>query len=169
MRMHYSTLGDFVPGSYTVPQNPVLALKRNGMGDFVPAWFSVPQNPVRGLSGLGEPGCWYWDDMPPYDLMAQGLIRDGLQCIRGGYDTGADRGLNGLGCGCGGGCGGKCGGMGAIDLSPMGTGIMSSLGSSIGTTSLNTIPNWAVYGVGALAMYLAFFQTHPRYSRRRLS
>jgi len=195
MRLHYSTLGDFVPASYTVPQNPVLALKSNGMGDFVPAWFSVPQNTVRdamGLSGLGEP-CWYYDDLASYDLMAQGLIRDGLQCIRGGYHTGARRalnglgepgcwyfddrapydllsqgairdgeecirggyridGLNGLGCGCGGGCGGKCGGMGAVDTSFSGTGIVSSLGSTLGITSLPAIPNWVVYGVVGLAI-----------------
>lgn len=108
MRMHYSTLGDFVPGNFALPQNPVLMLKSTGMGEFVPAWYTVPQNPVRGLSGFG--------------------------------------------CGCGGGCGGKCGGMGAVDTSFTGTGIVSSIGSTLGISSLPAIPNWVVYGVVGLAL-----------------
>jgi hypothetical protein len=119
----------------------------SALGDFVPANFAVPQNPVMVMkpNGLGEfvPG---WFVVPQNPL----------------------RGLNGMGCGCGGGCG-HCGGLGQVDLSFSGTGIMSSIGTTLGTTSLATIPNWAVYGVGALFAYFALFQTHPRYSRRRLS
>jgi hypothetical protein len=48
--------GDFVKGSFTVPQNPVVT---SGMGDFVKGNFTVPQNPVRtGMSGVGcGPSC----------------------------------------------------------------------------------------------------------------
>lgn len=96
-------VGDFVPGKYTLPQNPVV-FQRSGMGDFTRAAFSVPQVPV-GMSGLG----------------------------------------------CGGGCNcGPCrGGMGAVDLSLTGTGIASS----IGLTSV-AIPNWAIYGAGAVVVYM---------------
>ena len=49
-------IGDFVPGWFAVPQNPVV-MKKTGMGDFVPGYFAVPQTPVGakrpGMSGLG--------------------------------------------------------------------------------------------------------------------
>lgn len=50
-------IGDFVPGWFSVPKTPVVAMKRTGMGDFVPGYFAVPQTPVGakrpGMSGLG--------------------------------------------------------------------------------------------------------------------
>jgi hypothetical protein len=45
-------VGDFVPGKFALPQNPVL-VRRNGMGDFMRAAFAVPQSPV----GMGHLGC----------------------------------------------------------------------------------------------------------------
>lgn len=47
-RRAVSGIGDFVGGSFAVPQNPV------GMGDFVPGWFALPQNPV---AGMGDCSC----------------------------------------------------------------------------------------------------------------
>lgn len=48
MRIGMGYLGDFVPGKFAVPQNPVRdAMRGFGLGDFVPGRFVVPQNPVR--------------------------------------------------------------------------------------------------------------------------
>jgi hypothetical protein len=47
-------LNDFVPGWYSVPQNPVVMVRR-GTGDFVRGQFSVPDNPV--MKGMGHVGC----------------------------------------------------------------------------------------------------------------
>lgn len=41
------SMGDFVNGSFTLPQNPV-----TGLGAFTRAAFTIPQNPF-GMSGLG--------------------------------------------------------------------------------------------------------------------
>jgi|SRR5271154_5932077 len=56
-------LGDFVGGSFAVPQNPVVltapTVRRysNGVAEFVPGKFAVPQNPVsdaqRSGAGMG--------------------------------------------------------------------------------------------------------------------
>lgn len=54
MRMAMGALSDFVPGKYSVPQNPVITMRRNSMGDFVPGRFSLPG--YYGKSGLGRIG-----------------------------------------------------------------------------------------------------------------
>lgn len=106
-------MGDFVAGSYALPQNPVV-VRDVGLGDFVAGDFVVPQNPIRDAAGMS-------------------------------------------GCGCGGSCG-PCSGMGAIDFSPSGTGIATSVGM--------TFPNWYVYaGVGALLVLPVLFGGSRR--RRR--
>jgi len=56
-------LGDFVPGSFAVPQTPVVLTaptvrrRSNGVAEFVPGKFVVPQNPVsdaqRSGGGMG--------------------------------------------------------------------------------------------------------------------
>lgn len=150
MRVHSAALGDFVPGRFVVPQNPVVIDRRQfgGLGEFVPARFALPQ---RGLSGMGQV-LDDWCEAGGWDYYSSNYG----ECV---YDPDfglrSSRGLNGVGCGCGGGCGGRCG-MGAVDLSLTGTGIVSSLSTSLGVTSLPTIPNWAVYGVGGLLAYMAF-------------
>lgn len=56
-------LGDLLPGSFVVPQNPIEAGQVKyipKIGDILPARFAVPQNPLiaalrKGVSGLG--GC----------------------------------------------------------------------------------------------------------------
>ena len=56
MNTHSRSLGVFVPGTATAQlylQNPFSA--QQGMGDFVPASFPVPQNPIAdGNGGLGQ-------------------------------------------------------------------------------------------------------------------
>lgn len=47
--------GDFVPGLFTLPQNPVSDAR--GVGDFVSGAFSVPQNPILDARGMGHVGC----------------------------------------------------------------------------------------------------------------
>lgn len=54
MRVGSRSLGLFVPGSYTVPDNPFFP-GLAGLQEFVGASFSVPQNPFfPGLAGLAE-------------------------------------------------------------------------------------------------------------------
>lgn len=50
-------MGDFVPGLFALPQNPVVYYGEKGMGDFVPGLFVVPQNPVRDAEGMSGCGC----------------------------------------------------------------------------------------------------------------
>ena len=50
MRVYRRSIGDLVPGRFSVPQNPVIT---SGMGYFTGAAFSVPQNPF----GMGSLGC----------------------------------------------------------------------------------------------------------------
>lgn len=148
MRMHRVSLGDFTPGAFAVPQNPV------GLGDFVPGLFAVPQNPISDAqrkaiqmvqSGMGEfvPAAFWLEPVP---------IEVGLG--------------DGCPCGCGGTCG--CGaGLGQIDFSWSGTGIMTSVESAMGSTTPSQIPNSMVYVAGGILVFLAFFQKpQTRYRRR---
>lgn len=58
--------GDFVPGAFPEPHNPIwFGVRSNwdfhngALGDFVPAWFPEPHNPIwpnNGMSGCGS-GC----------------------------------------------------------------------------------------------------------------
>jgi hypothetical protein len=56
-------LGDFVAGSFTVPQTPVVltapTVRRysNGIAEFVPGKFAVPQNPVSDAQRSRGMGC----------------------------------------------------------------------------------------------------------------
>jgi hypothetical protein len=50
-RKEMRALGDFVNGSFAVPQNPIRDAM--GMGAFLDGAFAVPQNPV----GMGDCGC----------------------------------------------------------------------------------------------------------------
>jgi len=150
MRMHSAALGDFVPGAFAVPQNPVVVNPGHfGLGEFVRASFGLPQ---RG--GIG----YYPGRLSANDEWCQGRGWKYYNTLIDECEWNGDEGpigLSGIGCGCGGGCGGRCG-MGAVDLSLTGTGIVSSLGTSLGMTSLPAIPNWAVYGIGGLLAYMAF-------------
>ena len=47
-RRSLGRVGDFVPGWFALPQNPVC-----GMGDFVSGTFTLPQNPIRDAMGMG--------------------------------------------------------------------------------------------------------------------
>lgn len=100
-----------------------------GMGDFVGGNFVLPQTPVS----LG-------DFVGGLFVVPQNPVRDA-------------EGMSG--CGCGGGCGACRGGMGAIDLTPSGTGISSSIGMSF--------PNWYAYvGVGGLILIPLLFSGKRR-------
>lgn len=62
MRIGNGSLGVFVPGHFTIPQNPFFMTATDGMagmGDFVPGAFTVPQNPffMRGNYGMAGCGC----------------------------------------------------------------------------------------------------------------
>lgn len=151
MRLHRANLGDFVAGRFAVPQNPV-----RGMGDFVSGSFALPQNTViMHKNGMGEfvpaffqvptefvPAAW---NIPP-------------------VPTGIALGD----CGCG--CGGRCGqGMGQIDWSFAGVGIIDEIGSAFGqpATNMPQIPNYVFYAVGAIGLYMIFFEKpQARYRRR---
>jgi hypothetical protein len=60
MRVHGRAihLGAFVPGSFTVPQTPVVLTpptvrRRAGVAEFVPGKFAVPQDPVSDANRAG--------------------------------------------------------------------------------------------------------------------
>ena len=134
--MHRSALGDFVGAKFAVP-----SLYMGGLGDFVPAHYSVPQNPI-GLSGFTPGRFGMGEFVAALYTVPQNPIMDGT-------------GLSGLGCG--GGCDCKQRGMGDL-----------SLGSFDVTTfwnGLSSTEQYAIYGVGALAAYMLFFQKHG--GRRR--
>ena len=110
----------------------------HGMGDLVPGWFPVPQTPVGAKRpGMGDlvPG---WFSVPQTPVGAKGM---------GHIGCGSD-------CNCG-----PCssqGGMGQIDLSLTGDGIATSLGTSLGITSMPDIPNWVIYAAGIGIIYAIY-------------
>ncbi len=68
MNLHRANLGVFVPGTFTIPQNPFFmtatkGMAGRGMGALTPInGFTIPQNPFtmtpgRGMAGLGGVGC----------------------------------------------------------------------------------------------------------------
>ena len=53
-------VGDFVPASFPIPQNPLARALAGQMGDLVPGYFPVPQNPLKrtlGQCGINGCGC----------------------------------------------------------------------------------------------------------------
>jgi hypothetical protein len=143
-------VGDFVPGWFSVPQNPV-----GGLSGFASAVFTVPQNPV----GLG--------DFAPVSAMYVPAIQNSVLA-----DARA-RGLAGVGCLCGGrgvGCGSntKCGcnghggrGMGSLDTSSF-TAFLSSVPSSLASGDMTA---WIV--VGGAAAVLLLIATGTRFGSDR--
>jgi len=155
MRLHRANLGDFVPGRFALPQNPVSATR--GMGDLVPGAFALPQNPVvMRKNGMGEFVPAFWQVPSEFVPAAWNIPPVPVEV-----------GLGGCGCGCGGSCGGP--GLGQIDWSISGVGIVDAIGGAFGaqTANIPQIPNWIFYIVGAGVAYMAFFESKPRYRRNR--
>ena len=125
----------------------------HGIGDLVgPIHFTVPNNPFtdKGMGDLVGPVHY---TVPNNPFMAKGM---------GHVGCGSD-------CGCG-----PCrssqqnGGMGQIDFSLTGDGIASSIGSSLGLTSIETIPNWVIYaGAAAIAFWIWADALAPEQKGRR--
>ena len=138
-------LGDLLPGSFVVPQNPIRpdstalvpsvqaanggqVAYRPRMGDLLPGSFVVPQNPIirtlatGGMSGIGCPGCG-------------GSAYDG-----GGWHS---SGLQGLG---------------ALDL----TGVTDWFTGSM----IAGVPNWALVAGGVVA-YMLFMPGGSEYRAKR--
>jgi hypothetical protein len=120
-------------------------------GDFVNGRYALPQNPVSD-AGMGD-FVKGWYAVPQNPVL----------------------GLNGIGdCSCGGSCGPCKSGRGTSglgqtsDYSLTGTAIGIDIDTPLGLTLFENIPNYVFYGVGALAIYLMFFETQsrPRYQRR---
>jgi hypothetical protein len=86
-------MGDFVPGGFPLPWNPVFA--DSGVGDFVWGGFPLPQNPVGARASA-------YGSLPKAPDLPMALI---------GHGNGAelDAGDCGMGCGC-------SGGMGALEI-----------------------------------------------------
>ena len=124
-------------GDFVGGNFPIPTVFMGGLGDFVPGSFPIP-SVFMGSGGLGSLGVF----VPGRYSVPQNPIMDGT-------------GLSGLGCG--GGCDCKQRGMGDL-----------SLGSFDVTTfwnGLSSTEQYAIYGVGALAAYMLFFQKHG--GRRR--
>ncbi len=121
MRVHSTQLAEFVPGWWSVPQNPITG----GMGslaDFVPGAFAVPQTPIA-LSGLSE-------FVGGKFVVPQNPVLDAA-------------GLSGCGGSCG--CGGKCRGMG--DISTTISDAWTSLQSPIQAPAWITLGAFGVLGI----------------------
>ena len=100
MNTHSRSLGVFVPGTATAQlylQNPFSA--QQGMGDFVPASFPVPQNPIAdGNGGLGQ----FMDACFP---VPQNPIADAANIIPASAAHGTGMGCASCGGSCGSGMG----------------------------------------------------------------
>ena len=134
-----NALRDFVPGSYPVPQNPVLA--GQGMGDFVAGSFPVPQVPVitspGGMSSL-VPSSPTGMIIPNNSVMSA---------------------WNGAGMsGCGGGCGGGMGQLSLTSITAPFTNAFTDVQTAISTGSIASITgeDWLVLGGTAAALWMLF-------------
>jgi len=134
MRVQSGAVGVFVPGHWTVPENPITG----GMGDFVGGSFVVPQNPV----GIG-------DFVLGRFTVPQNPILDALNMQRNA-DGSYGPGLAGSDCGCG--CGGhpsECAG-GLGDLMDDAMNFVNGQVAKIQAGDMVTIATWAG---GALLVY----------------
>ena len=138
-----------------------------GLGLYMPGWYSVPQNPIEGgvsyTPRIGEilPGSFPVPQNPIKDYM-----KGQLNLI--GRDPNVKGTINGMsGCECGGTCGG-CGGIGDIstDISKFTSDLTAGdFGTALQDTVFG-IPIWAVVaGLGLL--FFAGGETHSYYGRSR--
>lgn len=119
--------------------------------------------PRKGVSDYFKTGDWSWMFYPPpYRFMNpnKAVLPSGNY-----YPTYAPAKYMGLGCagdcGCGGACGGKAG-MGAVDFSLSSTSIADLIQSYLPISSHFSIPNWALYGIGALLVGPKLLGGHRR-------
>lgn len=152
-------MGEFVPGSFVVPENPVM----RGMGDFVPGAFVVPQQPA----GIGD----FAPSMAMYAWPENSVL---AQYRAGGISQSG--GLGSLGCGGSCGCGGTCGhgGLGALtdDLSNLVKDVTSGNWSNAwldlkmaAQEEVFNFPVW-IWAAGGVAAYY-MFGSGPATRRRR--
>lgn len=148
-------LGVIVPGSWSVPQNPITAARYTPrIGEIMAARFTVPQNPITDALAKGNIGR---PDTGP------GAAFRRLHGLSG------RNGRNGMGCAsCGGTCGGTCsgtcngtcsGGMGGLGFLGIDT---NELGDSIGpvwdqVSSVKVAGIPVVYMAAAFMAYQFFF------------
>ena len=141
-----NALRDFVPGSYPVPQNPVLA--GQGMGDFVAGSFPVPQVPVitspGGMSSL-------------VPSSPTGMIIPN-NSVMSAWNGAGMSGCGGGGCGCGGGCGGGMGQLSLTSITAPFTNAFTDVQTAISTGSIAPITgeDWLVLGGTAAALWFMF-------------
>jgi hypothetical protein len=179
-------LREFVPASWTIPENPFLGPGMAGLREFVPAKFTLPPQPAGiGMfvpakftlppqpAGVGDfVGTAEMYPIPQNSVTAAAAANPNMAS----WET---MGMSGLGCGGGCGCGGKCGGgMGQLSTdfgntvsnlsSGNFTGAWSSFMSFLEDPLIGTVPVWMIGG-GALLAYALFFSggEHSRYSRGR--
>jgi hypothetical protein len=138
------------------------------MGDLLPSSFVVPQNPI--LDALAGPGMHGLGATPVRS--SQGTIMHpvvgnpirALQLARIARGGGHLAGCGGMGC-----CGGlSCGGEGQNYYG------LSGLGQTYGLTDegiINGIPNWVLYGLGAYMLYATFTtgKRHYQTAKRKVS
>ena len=118
----------------------------NGVGDLVgPISYTVPNNPFTAAKGLGDLVGPVYYSVPNNPFLGKGMA--------------------GVGCSDGCGCGPCRGGMGAIDFSLTGDGIATSLGTTLGITSMPAIPNWVLYA-GAIAIAYGIYSSTGGRRRR---
>lgn len=137
MQLIKNGVGDLVPGSFVVPQNPLLPAGA-GLGNIVgPASFTVPQNPLLGNTVMSK----------PIQLLGKG--KNALSSS-----------LKGLGCG-------TCQspslsgtGMGSLDPTGLFNGT-ETFGAYFTDSTALTIPNWAMI-VGIPLLLLEVFKRHKR-------
>lgn len=141
MRIGHTALGlyvpglrEFVPASWTIPENPFLGPGMAGLRDFVPAKFTLPPQPAgigrlsdfvparftlppqpAGVGDMVSTGQMYPIPINSVIAAAQsggpmaGWKSEGIDASSLSYGLG---GHSDCGCGCGGGCGGGVGGLG---------------------------------------------------------
>lgn len=138
-------LGDLLPGSYVVPQNPLQGITYvPRIGEILPGAYVVPQNPIK-------------------DYMAGRLNLIG----REPGAKGTVNGISGVGCGCGGGCG-ACGGLGSLsdDWSAIQANITAGDYMGALQSTVFGVPVWAI-AAGLGVMFFMGGESHSYYGRSR--
>jgi len=141
MHLYRTAMGDLVPGSFPVPDNPILlgtaqATGMTGIGDLVNAAFPVPQNPILAATSMDRPKV-----LTPPDTR-NALVRQ-LTAAKTGPVS-----MNGVG---------------QVDA----TSVLQSTGQFLDQTlSVDNynIPYWVIGGA-VLALYLMTGGKNNRYSR----
>ena len=142
MHTYRTPLGDLVPGSFPIPQNPIIlaTAQKTGLtnlGDLVAAAFPLPQNPITAATSMDRPKVL----TPP--IRSNALVRS-LTAARTG-PTSNDQG------------------MGDASSVLQSTGQFLDNSFSVGGTD---VPYWAL-AVGGVALYLMFFQPSHKARFRR--